>query len=205
MEIVPLQELRLPLPLYATLPIGNAISRDGGSFAVLAGLDENLVTQLKKYSLDQNDTDLRENTSDRERFGEGSYEEWYAKNRVPFALVNAKTGTLAAVSWFGPAPLGQKSMKYLSEKEREEAREKETGDWHTASYRCYGPYRGKGLMRSFVQFTMDEYMKHFPGGKLWLIINTKNAASDALAEKLGFTPLPEASHPEESLLTMVRK
>ncbi|MDP4114320.1 MAG: hypothetical protein Q8924_19655, partial [Bacillota bacterium] len=119
MEIIPLQELRLPIPLYATFHIGNAIGRDGDGFMVFSGLDKNLVSQLKKYSLDEGDKELQENTSDKKRFGEGSYEEWYAKNRVPFALVNAKTGTLAALAWFGPSPLGQKSLKYLSEKEKE--------------------------------------------------------------------------------------
>jgi hypothetical protein len=205
MEVVALADLRLPLPLFATLPLGSAVSRDGGTFTVLAGLDQSLVSQLKKYSLDESDTELQENTSDRMRFGEGSYEEWYGRKRVPFALVNAKTGTLAAIAWFGPKPLAQPSMKYLSDEERKKAEAEDSGMWHTISYRCYGPYRGKGLMRGFVQFAMDEYLKALPGAKLWAIINTKNQASDALAEKLGFKPLPEASHPEENLLVMVRE
>ncbi len=205
MEIISHQELRLPIPLYAMFHIADAISSDKANFFVVAGLDENLVAQLKKYSLDDADTDLQENTSDKKRFGEGSYEEWYAKKRIPFALVNAKTGTLAALAWFGPKPLGERSMKHLSEEEREEAKKKDAGDWHTISFRCYGPYRGKGLMTAFTRFAMERYEKAFPKARLWTVANAHNKASSALAEKLGFKPLEEKSQPDGHFLVMVKQ
>jgi hypothetical protein len=205
MEITSSKELVLPIPLFAMEQLAIGTGRDGTVFEIIAGLDEKLVEQLKQYSLDESDVELQENTSDKKRFGEGSYPEWYAKGRVPFVLIEKNSGTLAAISWLGPKPLGQKSMKYLSDDEISKEKTMDAGEWHTISYRCYGQFRGKGLMRSFVQFTIDAYMQKYPNGKLWAIINTKNMASDALAEKLGFKAQMEVSHPEDNLLVMTRE
>ena len=108
----------LPIPIYTSARIGSMRSRDGETFTMYAGLEIDQVAQLRAYSLDETDEEIQKNTSDRQRFGEGSYEKWYAKGRVPFALVHDATGTLAAITWFGPKPLGRKSLKHLSEEER---------------------------------------------------------------------------------------
>lgn len=197
--------LALPLGLYESVPIADAISRDNESFVVVSGLDRHMAEQVKHYSLDEDDADLQENTSDKKRFGEGSYEEWYAKGRSPFALIHEKSDTLTAICWFGPKPLGQKSMKYLSESEMEEEKKATAENWHTISYRSYNPFRGKGHMRGFVQFAIDTYTKAYPEAKLWAIFNAKNEGSIALAKKLGFVPRSDVSHPEDHLLTMVRE
>lgn len=195
------KNLLLPLPIYQTVLLADATSRDGEKFYVYAGLTKDLVGILRTCSLDDADSALQNNTSDRKRFGEGSYEEWYGKNRTIFSLVHAETNALAAVAWFGPKALGQKSMKHLSGNEPE--KEKEIGDWHTVSYRSYGQFRGKGLMKDFVRFTMEEYCKAFPGAKLWAIIDARNAASAALAAKLGFIPAEGESGSDS--LVMVKK
>src|SRR6185369_6859766 len=106
--------LVFPLPLYESVPIAEATSRDGESFMIVAGLDKHMAEQVKQYSLDESDSELIENTSDKRRFGEGSYEEWYSKQRTPFALIHEKTDTVTAICWFGPKAFGRKSMKYLS-------------------------------------------------------------------------------------------
>ena len=125
----------LPPALYEGIVIGQMTSRDGLKFYITAGLDRALVAELKSRSLDLHDTEIQKNTSDRERFGEGSYEEWYAKGRTPFALVEQNTGALAALVWFGPKPLGRKSLRHLSPEElAEECRQPDTG-WHTIVYR----------------------------------------------------------------------
>ncbi len=176
-----------PIPIYTSVRMGTMRSRDGEMFTMYAGLEIDQVAQLRAYSLDKSDEEIQKNTSDRQRFGEGSYEQWYAKGRVPFALVHDETGTLAAITWFGPKPLGRKSLKHLSvEERRQDERTLDSGDWHTVVYRAYGPYRGKGLMKAFVKFTMDAYRTAYPRSKIWAGIYAENPASLGLVEKLGF-------------------
>lgn len=198
--------LEFPLPLYESTPIAEVFA-NGESFVLVAGLDRHMAEQVKHYSLDEDDSELQENTSDRKRFGQGSYEEWYSKGRVPFALIHEETDTVTAICWFGPKPLGSKSMRFLSENEiKEEKNLKEKAEnWHTISYRCYNPFRGKGIMTGFVQFAIDTYLAHYRDAKIWAIINNTNPASTKLAEKLQFKVVPEASHPEDHLVVMARE
>ena len=53
------EEFSLPLPIYKSIHIADAVSKDGEMFSIVIGLDENLVAQLKSYSLDKNDIDLQ--------------------------------------------------------------------------------------------------------------------------------------------------
>lgn len=183
----------LAMPVFESIVIDEVVAKDGTHFDLVIGLNEKLVAQLKKYSLDMSDVDLQENTSDFARFGEGAYEEWYAKGRVPFALVRRATGALAALVWFGPKPLGRKSLKHLSPEERtQDEKEMDSGDWHTIVFRAYNPYRGQGLMKGFAITAIEIYKKYFPSARIWAGINAKNAASIALAEKIGL-------HKEESV------
>lgn len=174
----------LPLPLYETKSIGFLTSKDGERFEMLAGLDKALVEQLKQRSLNPHDKELQAYTSDKKRFGEGSYEEWYTKQRTPFALIDAGRN-LAALVWFGPKPLGRKSLKYLSQEEMRHEYDKSETDWHTMVYRSYPPYRGKGLMAPFLKRAMKTYCAAYPKAKLWVGVSTNNHASIALATKLG--------------------
>lgn len=176
----------LPLPLYSSFKIGTLVSRDGEEFSMWIGANEEVVEKLKERSLDATDLEVQQNTSDRKRFGEGSYEEWYAKDRTPFALIHENTQDLAAFAWFGPKPLGRKSLKYLSSEEQAKELDQKEDVWHTIVYRAYGPYRGKGLMTDFVRFCMETYKEHHPGAKIWAGISAENAGSIALATKLGF-------------------
>ncbi len=206
MEIKPYilkAKLSFPPGLYESVPIADVVTNDGDHFVAIAGLDKYMATQLKHYSLSEDDLELQENTSDKKRFGEGSYEEWYAKGRTPFALVHKKSGSLAAIVWFGSKPLGRKSMKYFSAVELAEEKKLDAENWHTISYRSYNPFRGKGYMREFARFAIDTYLKVFPEAKLWAIFKTKNNASITLAEKLGFKLCSGISHPEENLAVMV--
>ena len=192
------------LPIYESVRIGSVTTRDGVPFSMHEGLGRDLVEQLKVYSVDDTDTDLQDNTSDRKRFGEGSYEEWYSKERVPYALV-ASDGTLAALAWFGPKPLGRKSLKYLSAEELAKESAQEKSDWHTIVYRSYKPYRGAGLMTQFLHSATDHYLKKHPNAKLWAGINMANKASIVLAAKLGFKEVPELVDTEKNWLAMVRE
>ncbi len=184
---------RLPLRLHERTLLAKATD-DGRTFSLVAGLDTDLIGQLKKYSLNLEDTELQK-TSDYMRFGEGSYDEWYgSKERTMFALVDDRNGKLAALAWFGPKPLGRKSMKHLSEEER--ARDEsamDSGAWHTIVYRSYPPYRGTGLMTSFLNYVMDAYARCYPGSKLWAGIFAANPASLGFAKKLGFRIVEESS------------
>ncbi len=176
------------LPLYESRTLANATRIDGTRFRIVEGLDRERVRQLKERALDESDTELRK-TSDYDRFGMGSYEDWYAsKERTMFALLEERSGALAALAWFGPKPLGRKPRRHLSEEARaEDERTMDTDGWHTIVYRSYAPYRGKGLMTDFVRFTMDTYEKTHPGAKLWAGIFSHLPGSMELAKKLGFT------------------
>ncbi len=183
----------VPVPLFSSTKLGSITGKTGEVFTLVIGLDERMVAELKQKSLDRSDTDLQENTSDYQRFGEGSYEEWYSKDRTPFALIHEKTGALAALIWYGPKPLGRKSLKHLSEAERrEDERLMDAGNWHTIVFRAYAPFRGQGLMKPFALATMEIYHHYFPQARIWAGINATNAASIALAEKIGL-------HKEESV------
>lgn len=175
----------LPLPLYGMLKIGDCAAPDGEEFTMWIGADKGVVEQLKEKSLDESDVDIQNNTSDRNRFGEGSYEEWYSKDRTPFSLL-APDGSLAAFVWFGPKPLGRPSLKYLSGEDRAKELEQKEDVWHTLVYRSYAPYRGKGLMTDFVRFATNIYREHYPEAKFWVGMGADNAGSAALATKLGY-------------------
>jgi len=186
--------LKLPIPLYVSVPIADA-DKDGERFLLVAGLSTAQVVELKAHSLDEGDSDIQSQTSDRKRFGEGSYEVWYAKNRIPFALVHepsavsglrARPGKLAALAWFGPEMFeGAPALPPGKE-------------WHTVAYRSYVPFRGKGLMKGFARFTMGIYLACRPEAVLWAGIHADNAASIGLAEALGFRAHPDSVLPNEA-------
>jgi|SRR3989344_1861526 len=206
MKIIPKSNLKLPtfpLPVYNSIKIAKATG-DMGKFSIYIGLDKKRVKELKKLSSDKNDADLQKNTSDLKRFGLGSYEKWYKKNRTPFALVHDDTNSLAGLIWFGPKLLGRKSLKHLSSKELTEEYNPYEGIWHTISYRSYPQFRGKGLMKDFGIFVMDIYLKKFPGIKLWNSNNAENNAGTAYALSLGFKLNEKLSDREENWFVMVK-
>lgn len=170
---------------YAT-ELVDVLRVDGKHYRLQRGLSEQLVRQLERYSADMSDTELQNATSDYERFGCGGYENWFSKGRTPYALVDDEYDTLAAFIWFGPKTLGRPSLKHLSDNDKAAEQEHSLGDWHTSSYRTYGQYRGKGLMRVCAERAMRDYQVLFPHALLWLSIDSENEASKKLAVKLGF-------------------
>lgn len=196
--------MQLPLPLYDSVPLGTVTDRTGERFTLVAGLSRELVGQLVERSLDTSDVEIQQNTSDRERFGTGSYEAWYGKGRVPFALVHDATGKLAALAWYGPKPLGRKSLKHLPPEERvQDERAMDADNWHTVVYRSYPPYRGQGVMKGFVRETMRLYREAYPQARFWAGIHSENPASIGLATALGFVIDPECSNLAEHHTVMV--
>ncbi len=177
MEIIPKNNseiLELPLPIFKTIHIADAVSRDGEKFYIVAGLDKEIISQLKTLSLDSSDTELQKNTSDMRRFGIGAYQDWYNKNRTPFALLQTNTNMLAALVWLGPDPLVG-----------------EVGNWHTIAWRSYPLFRGKGLMKNFTKFAIGLYLNQTPNAKIWAIIKSGNEGSAGFATSLGFKKLKE--------------
>jgi RimJ/RimL family protein N-acetyltransferase len=198
-------DLELPPPIFTAKQVAQATAMSGQSFTIFVGWSKDIVADVKAHSLDQADTKLQV-TSDRKRFGEGPYEAWYAKQRVPFALIDNATGGLAAIAWLGPKPLGRKSVKRLSAAESvQDERTLDAENWATIVYRSYKPFRGKGLMTDFVRFAMEYYLAKHPRTHFWAGLDTKNPASQALAEQLGFRVSEEASDREAHWLVMVRE
>ena len=188
MKIIPQNnapKFSLPLPIWSSVHLADAIGEDGEELSVFVGLEKKYTEQLKAIALDENDVDLQKHTGDRERFGLGSYEDWYEKNRTPFALIHKQSDALSALVWFGPRPL------FADE-----------NYWQTAAWRSYGPFRGKGIMRNFTQFAMEIYRKSFPDAKFWIALKRDNKGSAQLAVNLDFEVLEEAS--DDVKVVMVR-
>jgi hypothetical protein len=203
MKIIPkekLQDFSLPLPIYSAIRIADAIAQDGEEFDVYVGLQEKNIEQLKKLSLDKNDLDLQNHTGDRARFGEGSYEYWYEKGRTPFCLINKRSDALASLVWFGPKPLGEKSIRFRKDREYEDQ-----NIWHTISCRSYPPFRGKGNMGSFANFVIDVYKSKFPNTKIWAGTDDRNIAMVKLTTELGFELDAEHSDLPEHWMVTVKK
>jgi len=195
-----LPDFTLPLPLYSAIHIADAIGRDGEEFDVFIGLEKKYAEQLKKLSLDESDTELQEKTGDKNRFGLGSYEDWYKKNRTPFCLIHKRTDALAALIWFGPKPIGAKSSKFGIEKPYEIQDE-----WHTISFRSYPAFRGKGIMKNFSKFVIEIYKNHFPNAKFWTGTDDRNTAFIKLISDLRFKVDEENSDLESHWLVMTRR
>ncbi len=186
MKINPKYDIKLlsfPLPIYTSIKIAEAISKDGETFSIFAGLDKEKLEQLKKLSLDKNDLEIQQNTSDLKRFGEGSYENWYRKNRTPFALIHKNTNALAALIWFGPEPLAEKKDNY-----------------YTVAWRSYPLFRGKGLMKEFTKFVMDILSESIPKIKFWITTKKENIGSIRLAKFFGFQELENTSSGNNSII-----
>ena len=179
--------------------IAEAENREGEKFSIFVGLDKELVAQIKKYSMDETDIELQKNTGDRNRFGIGSYEDWYKKERTPFALVHKDSGNLAALIWFGPKPLGAKSTKFGKEKRYEIQ-----NDWYTISFRSYPLFRGKGLMGDFSKFVIDLYQKKFPNIKFWVGTDRENNVFIKFISKLGFKTDEKNSDLPSGWLIMIK-
>jgi len=182
-----IKEISFPLPIYKIIEIGEAISKDGENFSISVGLNKEIIAQLQASSLNESDIELQKNTSDKKRFGDESYEDWYKKNRTPFVLVHKNTNTLAALVWFGLEPLSGKE-----------------GNWHTAGWRSYNPFRGKGLMKEFTKFAMDVYVQKTPNVKFWIATEKENIGSVELAKFLGFQELKTTSESNTNRLIMVK-
>ena len=208
MKIIPREnreEYSLPLPIYQSVHIADGICREGKEFDLLVGLDKKYTEQLRELSANESDTDLQNFTSDWKRFVAGTYEYWYQKNRSLFALIHKQSDDLAALVWFGPKPLGKKSPKFGGNApEKTRAERQIPGEWHTISFRCYPKYRGKGMMRVFTAFAIEEYKKQFPHVKFWGGLDDRNTASTRLFQNLGFHVNAEYSDLPEHWLIMVK-
>ena len=180
------KNLKSSLSIYEAFDIGSIEGRDGNKFTLHTGMTEEHVGQLKAFSLDATDEALQNNTSDKMRFGEGSYEDWYAKNRTPFSVVDEATGALAALIWFGPKTLGAKSMSHLDAVEQEKVLGTDPENYHTIAYRAYIPYRGAGIMKKAVLAATEAYLEAFPDAVLWAIVDEDNLASIGLSKALGY-------------------
>jgi hypothetical protein len=184
MKIIPrenLPDLSLPLPIYTSVTIADAICKRGEEFDVIVGLGHDHVEQLKKLSLDETDEELHANTGDKERFGAGSYEAWYKKNRTIFALIHKQTDSLAALIWFGPKRFGEKSIKFGNKGSNEPE-----ATWHTVSVRSYPGFRGRGMMKNFLGFSMKFYKRFFINIKFWAGMDSRNPAVIRLLTDSGF-------------------
>jgi hypothetical protein len=202
MKIIPrenLPDLSLPLPIHTSVIIADAICKMGEEFDLVVGLSQEYIEQLKKLSLDESDIELQANTGDYERFGTGSYEEWYKKNRTIFALIHKQTDAIAALVWFGPKRFGEKSIKLGSNGVNQPE-----AVWHTVSVRSYPGFRGRGMMRNFLDFSMAFYKRFFIHIKFWAGMDARNPAVIHLLTTAGFEESRENSDLMANWLVMAK-
>lgn len=169
------------LKLYESKPVAT-FQVGEETFTIRAGLDRNLADQLVANSMSAEDSALRKNTHDKDRFVEKGYDKWFLeKERTPFALVNSE-GKLAAVVWFGPAEMPE-SIR---------TEEDEGKEWETIALRSYGEFRGKGLTTPFLNLVFEIYTRSRPGHSYWGITNKDNAGMQHIFEKFHFHKRGEA-------------
>lgn len=181
----------LPLPLYSHEVIADIQIGPFGDGQIVAGLSPTIVEQLCIRSNDPTDKALAL-TNDQTRFAsKESTEAWYMQGRMPFALLHTDSQDLMAIVWIGPKPLGVRPHEELVTDHTPEKSmsDPDTENWDTVSYRSYPPYRGGGFMTKYVGYILSVYQTHYPDRRLWVGINRTNSASQALAQKLGFTPV----------------
>lgn len=165
-----------PLPLGEAHQSATLTTDDNEIFLLYAGLVPHMIQMLTEKSCDRTDEELLHNTQDYARFCEGSYAEWYAKERYPFALLSEE-GDLAGVIWFGPKELPRVADVLSLQTETE---------WDTFAIRTYIPFRGKRLARPFASTALEIYLTLRPGRKIWLETDRENTGAQALYSKLHF-------------------
>lgn len=163
-----------PPPLYSSTVCGVLEHKEFGRLNIQYGLTRELIAQLTQKSLDLTDDELHRHTSDYLRFGVGSYEEWYAKGRHPFALTN-KEQELAALVWFGPST----SPACIDSDVPPQL-------WDTIAFRAYAPFRGRGLIKRFSEKVLSVHDALYPERPIWLHTRNGNVVAQSLYENLGF-------------------
>jgi len=165
-------------------------------FGLEYGLDEGLVEQVITYSNSESDKDLREATSDKERFKDfDAYTQWYKKGRFPFGFTDER-GILASLIWYGPA---QPPM--LNNQGRPEPDQK----WDTIAFRSYPPFRGQGLMRAFVDAVLRRHASDRSDHNIWLSVKAENMRAQELYRSLGFEPQSIPSNSGEIFMSLSKK
>ena len=187
----------LHLPVWSSIHVADAISKDGEEFDVFIGLNKKQVLEIRDLSLDKNDEELQNNTGDKEIFNDdSSYLNWYKTGRIPFCLVNKRTDIIAALMWIGPKPLGQKLIHLNIQQEKD--------NWYAVFCRSYPPFRNKGLMTNFIKFIIDTYKSCFPGIKFWVGMNYDNIPAKKIFTALEFKTDEKESKLEENWLVMTQ-
>lgn len=169
------------LPIYATKYVDDITGANGQMFKVMFGLDQTSVNQFTRRSCDLTDTELQKFTTDYKRICQNGYASWYAKERYPFALLDAE-GALAGIIWFGPKafpPINATKKQYLDLSSRYQ-------NWHTFAIRMYPPYRGQRLAFPFADFVFKAYAEMKPEVSIWLDTQNENLGAIGLYKKLGF-------------------
>ena len=174
MSITPVStpEFEFPLGIYECVKLALMDDNNLEQFSLYAGLDHNMVADVRKCSLDAKDIELSK-TSDRERFGTGEYTKWYSKDRVPFALYHDPTQELAGLVW-----CGEKELPHPDRAPHV------TKPWVTIAYRTYPNFRGRHLLIPFLLFALAEYRAQLPC-HFWAATTAANEASKVVAQRCG--------------------
>ncbi len=197
--LVEIDSLDLPLPIYKSKKIANALHDELGSFGIYVGLTREHVEQIQTYSLDLSDTALQESTTDYKRFGKGDYAERYTKkHRIQFVLVHEETGDVASMIWYGPEALPEGLEFTVAVTQKEKSRQ-----WYTSAYRTYGKYRGVRITTAFSAYILDLYKKSHPKNPMSLAVQKANKPGIKLYTKLGFITIAQDNKENEYIMQLI--
>ena len=158
-------------------------------YEVHLGIPKTGVQEIIDYTLDPNDTALREGTGDtKKRFiSQKNLNTWYEDtNRYPFTILDI-TGKLVGIWWGRPAKAPQ--INSIISQEAYEILERNTLNIHTSGIRIYPPERGKRLAPKFLEVCSRVYNIIFPNFCMSIDIDEQNIPSQKSYEKEWFIKL----------------
>lgn len=141
------------------------------------------IEQLIFYS--HGDAEVRKYTSDLERFSNTeTFEKWLSQERKVYVLIdNPNEKNLLGIIWFGKKALPEK--KYIVKFDNSEYT-------FTFAIRIYGPARGKGYSKQFMEEAFDgfintDFYNNSSEKGFWLETSSDNIPAVKLYKNFGFS------------------
>lgn len=156
-------------------------------YSLYLGLSEDQLKEIVKYSNDESDKGLQENTGDKKRFADlEKAKSWLSDEwRMTYALVSDE-GKIAWIWW------GRKSkmptIKNVTNEELAEKLKSNADKVHTSGYRLYPAFRGKWLAKVLLE-AENHYKNMFPGEFMSIDIEQSNVPSLKAAIKAWYKEL----------------
>ncbi len=155
------------------------------NFTLHLWLKQEHISDLIRYSQDQSDTALQENTGDKKRFqNEQDIQKWYEDTqRYVFSLVSHEW-ELAGI-WWARACTAPEISK-IEDKTAYDALQANADNLHTNAIRIYPAYRGQKIATPFANICSLHYRDMFPDAVMCIDTNVDNIPLQKSYEKWGY-------------------